>query len=190
MPSTGDLACNPGMCPDWESNQWPFGSQAVLSPLSHTSQGLFLTKMLVVIPALHSGLTNGLWSAGWKNCFISWMWQIRLWRWRKSTEPRGWVFAYFWQVCRTLFFSCPSFPKSFPLPPPPQLTSPREAHGTCPKQFKKPKGKDSPGRLISLVFLSMSWDGAETGPKKLFLARFVNEVTGRGTLGSPWLLTA
>ena len=23
-PPTGDLACNPGMCPDWESNQWPF----------------------------------------------------------------------------------------------------------------------------------------------------------------------
>ena len=23
-----DLARNPGMCPDWESNQWPFGSQA------------------------------------------------------------------------------------------------------------------------------------------------------------------
>ena len=22
-----DLACNPGMYPDWESNQWPFGSQ-------------------------------------------------------------------------------------------------------------------------------------------------------------------
>ena len=27
-PPTGDLACNPGMCPDWESNQRPFGSQA------------------------------------------------------------------------------------------------------------------------------------------------------------------
>ena len=27
-PPTGDLACNPGMCPDWESNQQPFGSQA------------------------------------------------------------------------------------------------------------------------------------------------------------------
>ena len=26
-PPTRDLACNPGMCPDWESNQWPFGSQ-------------------------------------------------------------------------------------------------------------------------------------------------------------------
>ena len=27
-PPTGDLACNPGMCPDWESNQQPFGLQA------------------------------------------------------------------------------------------------------------------------------------------------------------------
>ena len=25
---TGDLANNPDMCPDWESNLWPFGSQA------------------------------------------------------------------------------------------------------------------------------------------------------------------
>ena len=24
----GNLACNPGVCPDWESNQRPFGSQA------------------------------------------------------------------------------------------------------------------------------------------------------------------
>ena len=28
VPPTGDLAHNPGMCPDWESNQWPFVSQA------------------------------------------------------------------------------------------------------------------------------------------------------------------
>ena len=27
-PPTGDLAHNPGMCPDWESNQRPFGLQA------------------------------------------------------------------------------------------------------------------------------------------------------------------
>ena len=26
--STGDLTHNPGMCPDWELNWWPFGSQA------------------------------------------------------------------------------------------------------------------------------------------------------------------
>ena len=36
MPDTGNLAHNPGMFPDWETNQWPFGS---LNPLSHTSQG-------------------------------------------------------------------------------------------------------------------------------------------------------
>ena len=28
VPHTGDLAHNPGMCPDWGSNQWPFGSHA------------------------------------------------------------------------------------------------------------------------------------------------------------------
>ena len=27
-PPTGDPACNPGMCPDWESDQQPFGLQA------------------------------------------------------------------------------------------------------------------------------------------------------------------
>ena len=27
-PQTGDLACNPGMYPNWESNLQPFGSQA------------------------------------------------------------------------------------------------------------------------------------------------------------------
>ena len=28
VPTTVDLACIPSMCPDWESNQGPFGSQA------------------------------------------------------------------------------------------------------------------------------------------------------------------
>ena len=28
VPPTGDLAHNPGMCPDWEWNRRPFGSQA------------------------------------------------------------------------------------------------------------------------------------------------------------------
>ena len=27
-PPTGDVACNPGMCPGWECNQLPFGAQA------------------------------------------------------------------------------------------------------------------------------------------------------------------
>ena len=28
VPTSRDLPNNPGMCPDWESNQWPFASQA------------------------------------------------------------------------------------------------------------------------------------------------------------------
>ena len=28
LPLAQDLACNWGMCPDWESNWWPFGLQA------------------------------------------------------------------------------------------------------------------------------------------------------------------
>ena len=41
MASTGDLACNPGICPDWELNRRPFVLQLVLNPLNYTSQGIF-----------------------------------------------------------------------------------------------------------------------------------------------------
>ena len=50
---TADLAHNPGMCPDWESNRQPFGSQPALNPLSYTSQG-FLSEILnLFISHLH-----------------------------------------------------------------------------------------------------------------------------------------
>ena len=39
-PPTEDLACNLGMCPDWESNQRPFGSQANTQSLSHSREGI------------------------------------------------------------------------------------------------------------------------------------------------------
>ena len=49
---TGDLACNPGMCPDWESNWQPFGLQPMLNPLSYTIQGQktknFKVKLITV----------------------------------------------------------------------------------------------------------------------------------------------
>ena len=35
----GNLACNPAMCPDWESNQRPLDLQASSPPLRHASQG-------------------------------------------------------------------------------------------------------------------------------------------------------
>ena len=34
MPPTGDLACNQGMCPDWELNWRPLVSRPALNPLS------------------------------------------------------------------------------------------------------------------------------------------------------------
>ena len=39
VPQTGVLACNPGICPDWELNWWSFGLQACAHPLSYTSHG-------------------------------------------------------------------------------------------------------------------------------------------------------
>ena len=41
VPLTGGLACNPGMCPDWESNLRPFGLQASAQSTMHTSQVIF-----------------------------------------------------------------------------------------------------------------------------------------------------
>ena len=39
-PPTGDLAGNPGMCSDWESNQVPLGSQASAQPTEPHHPGL------------------------------------------------------------------------------------------------------------------------------------------------------
>ena len=39
VPPNGGLAHNPGMCPDWESNQQPLVCRPELNPLSYTSQG-------------------------------------------------------------------------------------------------------------------------------------------------------
>ena len=40
-PPTGDLACNPWVCPDWESNRRPFGSQAGVQSTEPHQPGLF-----------------------------------------------------------------------------------------------------------------------------------------------------
>ena len=41
-PPTGDLAHNPGMCPDWESNPRPFGSQAGTPSTEPHQPGLYI----------------------------------------------------------------------------------------------------------------------------------------------------
>ena len=40
-PPARHLAHNPGMCPDWESNLQPFGSQSGAQSTENTSQGYF-----------------------------------------------------------------------------------------------------------------------------------------------------
>ena len=45
---TGDLAHNPGMCPDWESNQRPLVCRLALDPQSHTSQGKTFIPMRIL----------------------------------------------------------------------------------------------------------------------------------------------
>ena len=46
-PLTGALAHNPGMCPDWELNQQPFGSQAGAQSIEQPSQDLFLIFLIL-----------------------------------------------------------------------------------------------------------------------------------------------
>ena len=41
-PPTGDLARNPGMCPDWELNQWPFDLQSGAQSTEPHQPGLCL----------------------------------------------------------------------------------------------------------------------------------------------------
>ena len=41
VPPTGDLACNPGMCTDWESNWRPFSLQARAQFTEPHQPGLF-----------------------------------------------------------------------------------------------------------------------------------------------------
>ena len=48
-PPTGDLACNPGMCPDWESNQQLFGSQVSLQSTEPHQPGLILIGKLFLM---------------------------------------------------------------------------------------------------------------------------------------------
>ena len=52
VPPTGDLACNPGMCPDWESNWRPFGLQAGTQSTEPHQPGLYNLKQGSLTPGL------------------------------------------------------------------------------------------------------------------------------------------
>ena len=60
-PPTGDLACNPGMCPDWESNPQPFGAPDNAPTKWATPARAFLTERCV-FQKNHQSVTI-LWSS-------------------------------------------------------------------------------------------------------------------------------
>ena len=45
-PPTGDLACNPGMCPDWELNQWLLGLETSTQSTEPHQPGLMQFQFL------------------------------------------------------------------------------------------------------------------------------------------------
>ena len=49
VPSTGGLACKPGMCPDWELNQQPFGLQASAQSTELHQPGPTLNILIIVL---------------------------------------------------------------------------------------------------------------------------------------------
>ena len=68
-PPTGDLARNPGMCPDWESNQVPFGLQASAQSTEPHQSGLLICILITIwLHSLH---------------FIVYKQSYHLWRWLK-----------------------------------------------------------------------------------------------------------
>ena len=63
-PHTGDLACNPGMCHDWELKCWPFGSQAGVQSTEPHKPGQtfgFLIMMCLGVGLLMNPLLKTVW---------------------------------------------------------------------------------------------------------------------------------
>ena len=52
MPLTGNLTHNPGMCPDWELNQQPFGSRVSTQYIEPHQPGLKTVFKLIDFDAL------------------------------------------------------------------------------------------------------------------------------------------
>ena len=56
MPPNGDLTHNPGICPDWELNQRPFGSQASTQSTEQHSQDCLSYSFTVILVGLVEGV--------------------------------------------------------------------------------------------------------------------------------------
>ena len=75
MPPTGDLAHNPGMSPEWESNQLTFGSQASTQSTEPQQPGWFFSSCwpflyLFISLSLNDGGPRDQHSASWTSFLL------------------------------------------------------------------------------------------------------------------------
>ena len=59
-PQPGDPTHNPNMCPDWESNQWPLGSQAGAQSTKLHQPGLIAFLIAALDSTAFSGKSKGM----------------------------------------------------------------------------------------------------------------------------------
>ena len=58
VPPTRGLVCNPGMCPDWESNRRPIGSQAGTQSTEPHQPGPIFASLIEKCTVLHLHITD------------------------------------------------------------------------------------------------------------------------------------
>ena len=69
-PPTGDLACNPGMCSDWELNEQPLGLQAGTQSTEPHQPGLEFSSLLVRLQCSDGQYCAGNTKAGYAKQYI------------------------------------------------------------------------------------------------------------------------
>ena len=98
---TGDLACNPGMCPDWESNWWPFtlrddASQGTSYILIGWLYTVLAFPTTVVVKLRNLGGRGAVcfskasrWSGTWASLRISGLYKRKMTRKDRGPKPQS-----------------------------------------------------------------------------------------------------
>ena len=130
MSPTGDLAHNPGMCPDWELNQWPFGSQVVAQSIEWCQPGLFLFLFFLTLyvpsPTHYFSMQFIFFKRlGYLLKVFPRLWilmiALSLWYFICSLKGFFYFLSIFYSLC---YYSCPNFSSPlFPFSPAPPLPS-------------------------------------------------------------------
>ena len=93
-PPTGDLACNPGRCPDWELNWWPIGSEAGTQPTESHQPGQKALCFLPVPFHYKEGLSPGASLAFLLSRFKGWLSLVYLIIFIFNHKMDRWVYSH------------------------------------------------------------------------------------------------